>query len=59
MAQKVEVLLLCDLETGETGAQETVAFALGNTSYEIDVCAKHAEQLRAGLEPFVAHARKR
>jgi hypothetical protein len=23
------------------------------------VCAKHAEQLRAGLEPFVAHARKR
>lgn len=58
MAQKVEVLLICDLEEGNAEAHETVQFALGNTSYEIDVCAKHAQQIRSGLEPFVTHARK-
>lgn len=58
MAQKVQVLLLCDLEEGTTEAQETIQFGLGNTSYEIDLCANHAQQIRSTLEPFVAHARK-
>lgn len=58
MAQKVQVLLLCDLEEGNAEAEETLQFALGNTSYEIDVCSQHAQQIRTSLEPFVAHARK-
>jgi hypothetical protein len=58
MAQKVQVLLLCDLEDGNAEAQETIQFGVGNTSYEIDVCATHAEQIRTTLEPFVTHARK-
>jgi hypothetical protein len=58
MAQKVQVLLLCDLEEGDAKAEETIQFGLGSTVCEIDVCAKHAQQIRAGLEPFVAHARK-
>jgi hypothetical protein len=58
MAQKVEVLLLCDLDDGNVDAEETLQFSLGNTSYEVDVCAKHAQQIREGLEPFIEHGRK-
>lgn len=58
MAQKVQVLLLCDLESGNAPAEETVQFAVGQTAYEIDVCAKHAQQIRSALEPFVTHGRK-
>jgi hypothetical protein len=58
MAQKVQVTLLCDLDEGNVDADETVQFSLGNNAYEVDVCAKHAQQIREGLEPFVANARK-
>ncbi|HEY6498754.1 MAG TPA: Lsr2 family protein [Streptosporangiaceae bacterium] len=58
MAQKVQVMLLCDLDEGNVDAEETVQFSLGSTAYEVDVCAKHAQQIREGLEPFVANARK-
>ena len=39
MAQKVQVLLLCDLDDGNVEAQETLPFSLGNSAYEVDVCA--------------------
>jgi len=59
MAQKVSVLLLCDLhDSGDVEAEETLSFAVGNTSYEIDVCAKHAQKIRSKLQPFVGHARR-
>lgn len=58
MAQKVQVTLLCDLDDGNVDADETVQFSLGSNAYEVDVCAKHAQQIRESLEPFVAHARK-
>jgi hypothetical protein len=58
MAQKIQVMLLCDLDDGNVDAEETLQFSLGNTAYEVDVCAKHAQQIRDGLEPFVTHARK-
>jgi hypothetical protein len=58
MAQKIQVMLLCDLDDGNVDAEETLQFSLGGSAYEVDVCAKHAQQIRDGLEPFVAHARK-
>lgn len=58
MAQQVQVMLLCDLDEGNVDADETLQFSLGSTAYEVDVCAKHAQQIREGLEPFVEHARK-
>jgi len=58
MAQKVRVILLCDLDDGNVDAQETLLFSLGNNAYEVDVCAKHAQQVRDGLQRFIAHARK-
>ncbi len=59
MAQKVSVLLLCDLHAdGVTEAVETLSFAIGGTSYEIDVCAAHAQEFRDTLQPFTEHARR-
>ena len=58
MAQKVQVTLLCDLDDGNVDAQETLLFGLGSSTYEVDVCTRHAQQIRDGLGPFVAHARK-
>ncbi|MFC6879001.1 MULTISPECIES: histone-like nucleoid-structuring protein Lsr2 [Actinomadura] len=56
MAQKVEVLLVDDIDGGE--ADETVSFSLDGTTYEIDLSKKNAAKLREGLEPFVSSARK-
>lgn len=51
-------MLLCDLDDGNVDAEETLQFSLAGTAYEVDVCAKHGQQIRDGLEPFVAHGRK-
>jgi Lsr2 len=58
MAQKVQITLLCDLDDGNVEADETLHFGLGDASYEVDVCGKHAQQVRDGLQAFVAHARR-
>ena len=57
MAQKVQITLLCDLDDGNAEAEETLHFSLADTTYEVDVCGKHAQQIRDGLQPFVAHIR--
>jgi Lsr2 len=56
MAQKVQVLLVDDLDGGE--ASETVSFGLDGTSYEIDLSEKNAEQMRDAFAKFVGSARK-
>ncbi|MFC7219577.1 Lsr2 family protein [Streptomyces polyrhachis] len=56
MAQKVQVLLVDDLDGGE--ADETVTFALDGKSYEIDLTTANAEKLRSALEPFTAKGRR-
>ncbi|MEW1675503.1 Lsr2 family protein [Streptomyces noursei] len=56
MAQKVQVLLVDDLEGGE--ADETVAFALDGKTYEIDLTATNADRLRGILEPYAKAGRK-
>lgn len=56
MAQKVQVLLVDDLDGGE--ADETVSFSLDGASYEIDLSGENAKKLRDSLQPFVEHARK-
>ena len=44
MAQKVQVLLVDDLDGGE--ADETVTFALDGKTYEIDLTTENADKLR-------------
>jgi len=58
MAQRVEVLLTCDIEAGEKPAKETVPFALDGTTYEIDLCGKHAKQFRDAVASYVARGRR-
>ena len=56
MAQKVQTLLIDDLDGGE--ADGTVRFGLDGTEYEIDLSAKHSDQLRKALTPYVTVARR-
>ncbi|AXI78908.1 histone-like nucleoid-structuring protein Lsr2 [Peterkaempfera bronchialis] len=56
MAQKVQVLLVDDLDGGE--ADETVTFALDGVAYEIDLKSENADKLRELLAPFVDKGRK-
>ena len=56
MAQKVQVLLVDDLDGGE--ADETITFALDGVAYEIDLKSENADRLREVLAPFVVKGRK-
>ena len=56
MAQRVTVLLEDDLDG--TAADETLSFSLDGSSYEIDLTAEHAEQLRSALSSWTGSARK-
>ncbi|UGY92202.1 histone-like nucleoid-structuring protein Lsr2 [Streptomyces gobiensis] len=56
MAQKVQVLLVDDLDGGE--ADETVTFALDGKSYEIDLTTANADKLREALADFVKAGRR-
>lgn len=56
MAQKVQVMLVDDLDGGE--AEETVTFALDGKVYEIDLSGPNAQNLRNTLEPWRARARR-
>ncbi len=56
MAQKVQVVLIDDLDGGE--AAGTVSFGLDGATYEIDLSEQNAAQLREALAPWVGNARR-
>ncbi len=56
MAQKVQVLLVDDLDGGE--ASETVSFTIDGNNYEIDLSGKNADELRDAFAKYVGSARK-
>lgn len=56
MARTVHVQLVDDLSGQD--ADETLQFAVDGVSYEIDLTAEHAAELRAMLEKYVAPARR-
>jgi Lsr2 len=56
MAQRV--LLVCDLHDDDSAGAETLSFAIDGTSYDIDVCAKHASALREAVAPYVGAGRR-
>lgn len=56
VAQKVQVLLVDDLDGGE--ADETVTFALDGVTYEIDLTTDNADKLRGLLSPYVDGGRR-
>ena len=56
MAQKIQTLFIDDIDGGE--AEGTVRFGIDGAGYEIDLSAKHSDELRDALKEFIAHARK-
>lgn len=58
VAQKVQVLLVCDICEGGKPGSETLGFALDGSSYEIDLCDKHAKNMRDAMGTYVAAARR-
>src|SRR3954454_12025947 len=58
MAQRVQVILVCDLHDDETPGTETMTFAFDGSSYEIDVCEQHGRQLRDDFATYVGVARR-
>ena len=59
MAQRVQVLLVCDVHDDDTTpGTETISFSLDGTSYEIDVCDDHADELRDAVAPYVGAGRR-
>ena len=56
MAQKVQVILVDDLDGGE--AEETVSFSLDGVTYEIDLSGENAAKLRDALTPYAESARR-
>jgi hypothetical protein len=58
MAQRVQIVLTCDLHGDDTPGTETVPFGLDGSAYEIDLCAEHAAHLRGALAQYVGQARR-
>ena len=58
MAQRVQVILVCDLHEDDTPGTETVTFALDGSSYEIDVCDSHGRAMRDAFAPYLGAARR-
>jgi Lsr2 len=56
MAQKIQTLFIDDIDGGT--AEGTVRFGLDGTEYEIDLNARHTEELRKVLANYAAHGRK-
>lgn len=56
MAQRVQVLLVDDIDGGE--AAETVTFALDGVTYEIDLSSENAAKLRDSLATWIGAARR-
>lgn len=58
MAQRVQVLLLCDVHEDDTPGSQTVTFGLDGASYEVDLCDAHAAELQESFGRFVAAGRR-
>ncbi len=56
MVQKTQIVLIDDISGAD--ADETVTFALDGVTYEIDLTAAHAAELRESLAKWIGHGRK-
>ncbi|GAC1535284.1 MAG: Lsr2 family protein [Acidimicrobiales bacterium] len=58
MAQKVEVVLTCDLDDNDTPAVDTVVFGYDGASYEFELCQSHLDKYHQVMQGFVGSARR-
>jgi len=59
VAQKVEVVLTCDLDAVSTPAIETVVFVYGGQTYEFELCTAHLKEFDEVMQRFAGAARVR
>ncbi len=57
MAQKVQVVLTCDLDEEEVAAAETVTFGFDGSSYAFELCERHLEEFNDMMQSYIAAAR--
>jgi hypothetical protein len=57
MAQKVQVVLTCDLDEDEVPAVQTVNFGYDGYSYAFELCEQHLEEFNEMIHGYVAAAR--
>jgi hypothetical protein len=57
MAQKVQVVLTCDLDADEVPAADTVTFGFDGSTYAFELCERHLEEFNETLQAYVAVAR--
>ncbi len=57
--EKTLVVFTDDIDGKEYSQEEieTITFALDGKSYEIDLNAEHADELRSALDHYISHAR--
>lgn len=58
MAQKLQVLLTCDLDDDEVEAVETVTFGYEGANYAFELCAEHLDELNNVMHGYIASARR-
>ncbi|MGH8917660.1 MAG: histone-like nucleoid-structuring protein Lsr2 [Acidimicrobiales bacterium] len=58
MAQKVQVVLTCDLDEADTPAVETVTFGYDGYSYAFELCQEHLDEFSQVMQGYVGVARR-
>ncbi|MGH3848126.1 MAG: histone-like nucleoid-structuring protein Lsr2 [Pseudonocardiaceae bacterium] len=58
MAQKVQVLLTCDLDEDDTPAVETVSFGYDGYTYAFELCDVHLDEFNNVMQGYIASARR-
>jgi len=58
VAQKVQILLTCDLDDEEVQAVETVNFSYDGISYAFELCEDHLEEFHNTMQGYIAAARR-
>jgi hypothetical protein len=57
MAQKVQVVLTCDLDDEEVAAAETVTFSYDGSTYAFELCEKHLGEFHDTIQAYIGNAR--
>jgi hypothetical protein len=57
MAQKVQVVLTCDLDEEEVPAVQTVTFGYDGHTYAFELCEQHLEEVNEIFQAWIGAAR--
>lgn len=58
MAQKVQVLLTCDLDEDDVPAAETVTFGYDGVTYQFELCEEHRDEFANTMHGYIGAARR-